>query len=123
MTDLIHNPEHYQKAAAAVGGRAVQPIELCRLYAFEPGCAMKYILRAPYKGCRDLDLRKAGQFLSWMRGAGRAYAPLERGDLKPMIAAFRAANPLIAVLLDERGMITPGSVAAAQSALEACLEV
>ena len=122
MADLIHNPEHYRKAAVTVEGKAVQPIDLCRHYAFEPGCAMKYILRAPYKGCRGLDLQKAGQFLAWMREAGGAYGPLEPfADFRPMVAAFRTANPLIAVLLDERGMTTPGRTAAAQSALEAML--
>ena len=42
----------------------VQPIEITRYLGFCLGNAVKYVLRAPYKGGVD-DLQKALQYLEW----------------------------------------------------------
>ena len=45
----------------------VQPIEITRYLGFCLGNAVKYVLRAPYKG-EEEDLRKALQYLHWEAG-------------------------------------------------------
>ena len=45
--DPVNHPEHYQKASIAV---IIEPIQLAEMYDFCIGNAIKYILRAPYKG-------------------------------------------------------------------------
>ena len=42
----------------------MQPIAIARHLSFCLGNALKYILRAPYKGA-DEDIRKAQQYLQW----------------------------------------------------------
>lgn len=57
MTDAIHNPAHYTVYP-------VQPIEITRHLGFCLGNAVKYVLRAPYKGGVE-DCDKACQYLVW----------------------------------------------------------
>lgn len=58
--DTVNHPKHYQKAAVTV---TIEPIELCRRLPFCLGCAVKYMLRAPYKGHELEDLQKALWYL------------------------------------------------------------
>jgi len=55
--DPVTSPEHYTVYP-------VQPIAITRYLGFCLGNAVKYVLRAPYKG-GALDLRKALQYLAW----------------------------------------------------------
>jgi hypothetical protein len=61
MHDPITAPDHYTVYP-------VQPIALTRHLSFCLGNAVKYILRAPYKGGVE-DLRKAIQYLEWEKEA------------------------------------------------------
>jgi hypothetical protein len=55
--DPVVSPAHYTVYP-------VQPIEITRHLSFCLGNAVKYVLRAPYKG-EDEDLLKARQYLLW----------------------------------------------------------
>ena len=57
MSDPIHNPAHYTQYP-------VQPIEISRHLSFLLGNAVKYVLRAPFKGGVE-DCNKALKYLSW----------------------------------------------------------
>ncbi|MDL2306609.1 DUF3310 domain-containing protein [Desulfovibrio sp. OttesenSCG-928-C06] len=54
----VSNPAHYTVYP-------VQPIALTRHLGFCLGNAVKYVLRAPYKGAPVEDLNKALQYLEW----------------------------------------------------------
>ena len=64
--DPVNHPEHYQKASIAV---IIEPIQLAEMYDFCIGNAIKYILRAPYKGNEKQDLEKAKWYLdrAWLK--------------------------------------------------------
>lgn len=61
MNDPIHNPGHYTVYP-------VQPIEIARHLGFCLGNAVKYVLRAPYKGGIE-DCNKALKYLDWEAGS------------------------------------------------------
>lgn len=58
--DPVNHPEHYVKASVTVN---LEPIQLCECYDFCLGNAIKYILRAPYKGNTLQDMKKAKWYL------------------------------------------------------------
>lgn len=58
--DPVNHPEHYAKASVTVN---LEPIQLCECYDFCLGNAIKYILRAPYKGNTLQDMKKAKWYL------------------------------------------------------------
>ena len=60
MKDNVKHPEHYLKASAHP---SVEPIMFCRLFPFNLGNAIKYILRAEYKGHANEDYSKAIWYL------------------------------------------------------------
>lgn len=55
--DPVHHPVHYTVYP-------VEPIDITRHLGFCLGNAVKYVLRAPYKGGEE-DCRKALQYLEW----------------------------------------------------------
>ena len=57
MHDPVHHPAHYTVYP-------VEPIDITRHLGFCLGHAVKYVLRAPYKGGEE-DCRKALQYLEW----------------------------------------------------------
>lgn len=61
IPDPVRHPAHYEMYP-------VQPIEMTRRMGFCLGNAVKYALRAPYKGGVE-DCDKALQYLSWEREA------------------------------------------------------
>ena len=60
MKDNVNHPEHYLKASAHP---SVEPIMFCRLFPFNLGNAIKYILRAEYTGHANEDYSKAIWYL------------------------------------------------------------
>ena len=56
--DPVTSPDHYTIYP-------VQPIAITRHLGFCLGNAVKYVLRAPYKGNAHQDLKKALQYLTW----------------------------------------------------------
>lgn len=56
--DPVENPRHY-----VIASTIVEPIELLRHAPFDFGNAMKYVLRADFKGNRLEDLKKALWYL------------------------------------------------------------
>lgn len=59
LHDSVHYPSHYTVYP-------VQPIQITRYLGFCFGNAVKYVLRAPYKGGVE-DCDKARQYLLWER--------------------------------------------------------
>jgi hypothetical protein len=57
MTKINH-PPHYNRHPSGV-----EAIDLCELLGFNLGNAVKYLMRAPHKGQRADDLRKARWYL------------------------------------------------------------
>lgn len=90
--DLVNHPEHYQKASIAV---IIEPIQLAEMYDFCIGNAIKYILRAPYKGNEKQDLEKAKWYLNrvWLKFSNVSVIDLVHAYIKPN------ANLLILLLL------------------------
>jgi len=58
--DPIKHPKHYTSHPSGI-----EPIEICAYETFYRGNILKYIIRAPYKGCELQDLKKARQYLDW----------------------------------------------------------
>ena len=64
-SDPVTEPEHY-KAGMPEGVEVIDVIrEQGLLFEFSLGNAIKYVLRAKYKGALKQDLRKARQYLDW----------------------------------------------------------
>ena len=51
--DVINNPKHYSYL------KKVNPIDVTEQFNFCKGNALKYIMRAQFKGAEEEDLRKA----------------------------------------------------------------
>jgi hypothetical protein len=58
--DPIKHPKHYTSHPSGI-----EPIEICAHETFNRGNILKYVMRAPYKGCELQDLKKARQYLDW----------------------------------------------------------
>lgn len=109
--DPVNHPEHYAKASVTVN---LEPIQLCECYDFCLGNAIKYILRAPYKGNTLQDMKKAKWYLE--RELSTHY-PDEWGDYKPseldsiLFNAFCTNNKFINILINkETGSINCNSI-------------
>lgn len=70
MTDNVNHPAHYTQYKREV-------IELTSLLDFTLGNAVKYILRAPYKGKMEEDLAKACWYLRHQHTIERSVVPAE----------------------------------------------
>lgn len=109
--DPVNHPEHYAKASVTVN---LEPIQLCECYDFCLGNAIKYILRAPYKGNTLQDMKKAKWYLE--RELSTHY-PDEWEDYKPnkldqtLFNAFCTNNKFINILINkETGSINCNSI-------------
>jgi hypothetical protein len=58
--DPIKHPKHYTSHPSGI-----EPIEICAYETYYRGNILKYVMRAPYKGCELQDLKKARQYLDW----------------------------------------------------------
>jgi len=58
--DPVNHPKHYTSHPSGI-----EPIEICAYETFYRGNVIKYVMRAPYKGCELQDLKKARQYLDW----------------------------------------------------------
>lgn len=58
--DPVNHPKHYTSHPSGI-----EPIEICAYETFYRGNILKYVMRAPYKGCELQDLKKAQQYLEW----------------------------------------------------------
>lgn len=56
----VSQPKHY-----SVHPSGIEPINITKHESFLRGNAIKYIMRAPYKGTELQDIRKAIQYLEW----------------------------------------------------------
>ncbi len=116
MFDVITNPEHYAKASVTCSIK-YEPIELAELYNFNLGCAIKYILRAPYKNNFTQDFKKARFFLERVKLVfDRAASSTARIMAAPsdkslyIFTAFRNQNTYIHTLIDQGGTVVGDSV-------------
>ena len=62
MSDPVREPEHYKSHPSGI-----EVIQITRHESFLRGNALKYILRAPYKGTELQDIQKAIVYLEWER--------------------------------------------------------
>ena len=62
MSDPVREPQHYKSHPSKI-----EVIEITRHESFLRGNALKYILRAPYKGTELQDIQKAIVYLEWER--------------------------------------------------------
>lgn len=60
--DLVRHPSHYSSHPSGV-----ETIQITKHESFLRGNALKYILRAPYKGTELQDIEKAIVYLEWER--------------------------------------------------------
>ena len=118
--DPVNHPEHYQKASIAV---IIEPIQLAEMYDFCIGNAIKYILRAPYKGNEKQDLEKAKWYLDrvWLKFDDLSIIDLTNAYIKPnanlldpfIINSFKLNNKYIKLLiLNDDGWISRESIQA-----------
>lgn len=118
--DPVNHPEHYQKASIAV---IIEPIQLAEMYDFCIGNAIKYILRAPYKGNEKQDLEKAKWYLNrvWLKFSNVSVIDLVHAYVKPnanlldpfIINSFKLNNKYIKLLiLNDDGWISRESIQA-----------
>lgn len=67
MTDAVNHPAHYEQAAVSL-----EPIDVLRYAPFDLGNALKYVLRAGYKGEALVDLAKAKKYITWAKESAEA---------------------------------------------------
>ena len=118
--DVVNHPKHYEDAAVLA---KFEPIDLARRYSFAIGNAIKYILRAPYKGNEKQDLEKAKWYLdrAWLKFFDLSTIDLTINYIKPnanlldtfIINSFKLNNKYIRLLiLDDNGLISRESIEA-----------
>ena len=92
--DPVNHPKHYTQYEHEV-------IELTEQLGFCLGNAVKYILRAPYKGNELEDLKKAGWYLNRLLAGDdkREYEPWS-DDTRALAVTYK--NPAIRVLFSYR---------------------
>lgn len=66
MIDNVNHPQHYECLGVNISF-TIEPINLCSSYDFNLGNAIKYILRAQYKGNEIEDLKKAIWYLKFLK--------------------------------------------------------
>lgn len=92
MSDPIRNPAHYT-------AYPVQPIEIARHLGFCLGNAVKYVIRAPFKGGVE-DCDKALQYLKWEREQSGVYVeeqPVDIGEvMHPLVLYLQDMNTPVA---------------------------
>lgn len=98
--DPINHPKHYTAAGATLNA---EPIDLCEQLDFCIGNAVKYVLRAPYKGNELEDLEKAHWYLNrWLNEKPVANIFFIHGALaKKAAQAFRKKHQFIKALIEE----------------------
>lgn len=95
----MYNPKHYEKAQATL---SFQPIDICRELPFSLGNAIKYILRASYKGNFVGDINKA---IDYLRDYSNAHFYFARGNdfspnFKLALEAYCNKNRALAILFN-----------------------
>lgn len=102
IADPVHHPAHYTMYP-------VEPIEITRHLGFCLGNAVKYVLRAPWKGGAE-DCDKALQYLAWERET-----PERCMGLGPIDRFADACGRLVVFLRDARGDMLWQDVSAMQA--------
>lgn len=102
MTDLVNHPQHYAEHYDH------EVIELTQHLSFCLGNAVKYILRAPFKGTELLDLQKAEWYVRRMvdefsADECRAQVIARRESFLSILCSFRNALVTELVLACCRG--------------------
>ena len=107
--DPVNHPEHYAKASVTVN---LEPIELCECYDFCLGNAIKYILRAPYKGNTLQDMKKAKWYLERKLNTHHIWNDYKSSKLDTtLFNAFCTNNKFINTLINkETGVINCNSI-------------
>lgn len=102
MTDLVNHPQHYAEHYDH------EVIELTQHLSFCLGNAVKYILRAPFKGTELLDLQKSEWYVRRMvdefsADECRAQVIARRESFSSILCSFRNALVTELVLACCRG--------------------
>lgn len=100
--DPVNHPEHYAKASITITIN-LEPIQLCECYDFCLGNAIKYILRAPYKGNALQDMKKAKWYLERELSTHYPWENYKPSKLDPtLFNAFCNNNKFINILINEK---------------------
>ena len=110
--NTINHPQHYTQGAI----EAIDIIEVWNL-GFHRGAALKYILRAPYKGKPVEDYRKAAWYLRRYADAVNNLHPVDRGAM-PGLAALSVKAVLKAWKINPGAMRAQAVHAIAYGALD-----
>lgn len=113
---MVNHPSHYTKERIPVT-IYLEPIDLCELYGFNVGNAMKYLLRAKNKGNYVQDLMKAQWYLlrekELLVKHGFADVNNNPSYMAPVYSIFesyRNHNHFIKTLIDNTGDYTTKSL-------------
>lgn len=113
---MVNHPSHYTKERIPVT-IYLEPIDLCELYGFNVGNAMKYLLRAKNKGAYLQDLMKAHWYITreellFTRYSylGEKNCPNYNAPVYAIFKAYREHNHFIAKLINDCGEYTTESL-------------
>lgn len=111
--DNITNPRHYAKVSEEFGG--IEPIQITSAYCFKLGCAIKYIVRAPYKKKTLEDLEKARWYVCSLMKGYKVYHPIE--DLEQTVIDEYRKDFVLNALINEDGSCGPKNLTLAYQRL------
>lgn len=102
--------DHYSRAAITI---TLEPLYLCEQLPFTLGNVVKYLLRAPYKGCEDSDYEKAAfylhrylQSIEYRDGVN----PWLDGRVPDMLEMYLQRNTLLQQIFDLDGTVRSSSL-------------
>lgn len=106
---MVNHPTHYTKERIPVT-IYLEPIDLCELYDFNVGNAMKYLLRAKNKGNYVQDLMKAQWYLLREKELlveqlcnGDENGPIYTPSISAIYESYRKHNHFIKTLINDSG--------------------
>lgn len=109
MVANVNHPSHYEQERIPVT-IYLEPIDLCELYGFNVGNAIKYLLRAKHKGAYVQDLMKAQWYLIREKDLLAKYPYLEgqggtrySASVFAIFESYRKHNHFIFTLIDDYG--------------------
>ena len=123
--EMVNHPDHY-----SIANKTYEPYKVIAAWEanFNIGNAIKYILRAPYKGHEKLDLEKARFYLNdWLKfnctddSYVESSSATDIGDIHILytcILAYKINNPLLNLLFNNNKQITATSVRACLEAVD-----
>ena len=98
----VDNPAHYAVNDVVI---TLEPIDLLQYYNGLIFNALKYLLRAPYKGKALEDYKKALWYLDRFNSERRHIAFIGYCGDVTLVNAFRRSSKWVAMIIDEEGRV------------------